>query len=48
MYEGGKKEGEQRVKNEMYKLKQSLQSEAVRVKSELNELDEKEEDNKEE
>jgi len=48
MYEGGKKEGEQRVKNEMYKLKQSLQSEVGRVKSELNELDEKEEDNKEE
>ena len=48
MYEGGKKEGEQRVKNEMYKLKQSLQSEAGRVKSELNELDENEEDNKKE
>lgn len=48
MYEGGKKEGEQRVKNEMYKLKQSLQSEEVRVKSELNELDEKEEGDKEE
>ncbi len=43
MYEGGKKEGEQRVKNEMYKLKQSLQSEEIRVKSSLNELDEKEE-----
>lgn len=43
MYEGGKKEGEQRVKNEMYKLKQSLNSEEARVKSELNELDEKEE-----
>lgn len=46
MYEGGKKEGEQRVKNEMYKLKQSLESETARVKSELSELDEKEEDNK--
>ncbi len=43
MYEGGKKEGEQRVKNEMYKLKQSLNSEEARVKSEVNELDEKEE-----
>ncbi len=40
MYEGGKKEGEKRVKNEMYKLKQSLSSEEARVKSELNELDE--------
>ena len=36
MYEGGKKEGEQRVKNEMYKLKQSINSEEARVKSELN------------
>lgn len=43
MYEGGKKEGEQRVKNEMYKLKQSLDSEAARVKSGLNEIDKKEE-----
>ncbi|MCK4865869.1 MAG: hypothetical protein KAT06_10670 [Gammaproteobacteria bacterium] len=48
MYEGGKKEGEQRVKNEMYKLKQSLKTEEVRVESSLNELDEKEGDNKEE
>jgi len=48
MYEGGKKEGEQRVKNEMYKLKQSLDSEEARVKSELKELDGKEEDTKEE
>ena len=39
MYEGGKKEGEQRVKNEMYKLKQTLESEEARVKSEVNELD---------
>ena len=46
MYEGGKKEGEQRVKNEMYKLKQSLNSEEARVKSELSNLDEKEEDSK--
>jgi len=38
MYEGGKKEGEKRVKNEMYKLKQALDSEEVRVKSELDEL----------
>ena len=38
MYEGGKKEGEQRVKNEMYKLKQSLDTEKARVESELEEL----------
>lgn len=45
MYEGGKKEGEQRVKNEMYKLKQSLEKEESRVNSELSELkDEAEED----
>lgn len=43
MYEGGKKEGEQRVKNEMYKLKQSLESEEALVKSGLNEIDKKEE-----
>ena len=42
MYEGGKKEGEQRVKNEMYKLKQTLDSEKARVKTELDELDNKE------
>ena len=49
MYEGGKKEGEQRVKNEMYKLKQVLNAEEVKVKSELHELDDKKEDgNKEE
>ncbi len=51
MYEGGKKEGEQRVKNEMYKLKQALNGEEVRVKSELDELEneeENEEENKEE
>lgn len=41
MYEGGKKEGEKRVKNEMYKLKQSLNSEEARVKSEVNELQKK-------
>lgn len=41
MYEGGKKEGEQRVKNEMYKLKQSLDTEEARVKSELDELEDK-------
>jgi len=41
MYEGGKKEGEQRVKNEMYKLKQSLNAEEVRVKNELNEIKDK-------
>lgn len=42
MYEGGKKEGEQRVKNEMYKLKQSLDTEEARVKSELDEIEKKE------
>jgi len=42
MYEGGKKEGEQRVKNEMYKLKQTLDSEKARVKTESDELDNKE------
>lgn len=42
MYEGGKKEGEQRVKNEMYKLKQSLDEEKARAKSELDELNVKE------
>lgn len=45
MYEGGKKEGEQRLKNEMYQLKQSLDSEEVKVKSELNKLDENDEEN---
>lgn len=44
MYEGGKKEGEQRVKNEMYKLKQTQDKEETRVKSELNELEQKSED----
>ncbi|MDH5395280.1 MAG: hypothetical protein OEW97_03330 [Gammaproteobacteria bacterium] len=39
MYEGGKKEGEQRVKNEMYKLKQSLKSEEVKAKEEVKKLD---------
>lgn len=39
MYEGGKKEGEQRVKNEMYKLKQSLKEEEIQSKSDLDELD---------
>ena len=42
MYEGGKKQGEQRVKNEMYKLQQLLDIEDVRVKSELGELENKE------
>lgn len=45
MYEGGKKEGEQRLKNEMYQLKQTLDSEEARVKSELDELDKQEENN---
>ena len=44
MYEGGKKEGEQRVKNEMYKLKQTQDKEEARVKSELDELEQKPED----
>ncbi len=44
MYEGGKKEGEQRVKNEMYKLKQSLDSEEAKVKSELKGLEENKDD----
>ena len=47
MYEGGKKEGEQRVKNEMYKLKQVLNDEEVKVKTELNELDGEEKNKKE-
>ena len=41
MYAGGKKEGELRVKNEMYKLKQSLDSEEARVKSEVDKLGKK-------
>ena len=44
MYEGGKKEGEQRLKNEMYQLKQSLDAEEVQAKSKLKKLDEKSED----
>ena len=44
MYEGGKKEGEQRLKNEMYQLKQSLDSEEAKVKSELKDLDENKKD----
>lgn len=44
MYEGGKKEGEQRVKNEMYKLKQSLDSEEARVKSGLSDIEKHDED----
>lgn len=40
MYEGGKKEGEQRLKNEMYQLKQTLDSEDAKVKSELNKINE--------
>ncbi|MDH5599794.1 MAG: hypothetical protein OEY78_00690 [Gammaproteobacteria bacterium] len=38
MYEGGKKEGEQRVKNEMYKLKQSLDKEKARAKTEVDDI----------
>jgi FtsZ-binding cell division protein ZapB len=41
MYEGGKKEGEQRVKNEMYKLQQAFKSEEVKVKNETKGIDEK-------
>lgn len=44
MYEGGKKAGEQRLKNEMYKLKQSITSEEAKMKSELKELDESKDD----
>ena len=44
MYEGGKKEGEQRLKNEMYQLKQSLDAEEIKVKSELTNIDESSED----
>ena len=44
MYEGGKKEGEQRLKNEMYQLKQSLDAEDLKVKSKLTNLDENAED----
>lgn len=40
MYEGGKKEGEQRLKNEMYQLKQSLKEEEDKTNTELKELDE--------
>ena len=43
MYEGGKKEGEQRLKNEMYQLKQSLNAEEAKVKSELKGLDNEDE-----
>lgn len=39
MYEGGKKEGEQRLKNEMYQLKQSLDGEEAKVKAELGGLE---------
>lgn len=39
MYEGGKKEGEQRVKNEMYKLKQSLDDEKARAQTEISEIE---------
>ena len=37
MYEGGKDEGEQQVKNEMYKLKQELEGEDQKVKAEMKE-----------
>jgi len=35
MYEGGKEEGEQQAKNEMYKLKQKLEGEDEKVKAEM-------------
>ena len=41
MYEGGKKEGEQRLKNEMYQLKQSLDAEEIKAKAALTDLDDK-------
>lgn len=44
MYEGGKKEGEQRLKNEMYQLKQKLDTEEAKVKSELKQLDTEDKD----
>ena len=44
MYEGGKKAGEQRLKNEMYQLKQSLNEEESKVKSELKDLEENKDD----
>lgn len=39
MYEGGKKEGQQRVKNEMYKLKQNLNAEEAKVKTAVSEIE---------
>jgi len=42
MYEGGKKEGEQRLKNEMYQLKQSLDEEETKVNEKLKNLDNEE------
>ena len=41
MYEGGKKEGEQRVKNEMYKLQQAFKNEEVKAKTETKNIDSK-------
>lgn len=35
MYEGGKEEGEQHAKNEMYKIKQKLEDEDGKVKAEM-------------
>jgi len=40
MYEGGKKEGEKRVKNEMYKLKQNLDAEEAKLKLDVQDLEE--------
>lgn len=39
MYEGGKKEGEQKVKNEMYKLKQQQDEEEAQFKAELKKIE---------
>lgn len=41
MYEGGKKEGEQRVKNEMYKLQQAFKNEEVKVINDTKSIDSK-------
>lgn len=48
MYEGGKKEGEQRLKNEMYQLKQSLNEEEAKTKAELKDLEHEELEQKDE
>ncbi len=47
MYEGGRKEGEQRVKNEMHRLEQSLGLEKARASHEMKELDDDNKNDKE-